>query len=85
MVGPCKPERDELPEDIAPGRFVHLRTDAEDAELVVVPLRDALGGLSAQDVYEVYSAETLPGAVDAGERLACRVGGVPGLDRKSVV
>jgi len=46
MVHVHEPERDELPEHAAPGRFVEIRADAEHRELVVVELRDALAGLA---------------------------------------
>ena len=37
-----KPQRDELPEHAAPGSFVEVGADAEHAELVMIPARDAL-------------------------------------------
>src|SRR6185369_2579576 len=81
VVGTCVAERHQLAEHAAPGRLVQVRADAEHAELGVIPLLDAVGGLAAQHIDEVHGAEALAGAVDARERLARGVGRIPGLRR----
>src|SRR4029079_17240397 len=58
-----------------------VRADAKYTEPVMLPARDALALLAAQHVDQMHGAEPLAGAVDRGERLAGRLGRIPGLRR----
>ena len=60
---------DELADDARPLVARQLLADAEDGELVVVPLEDLLGGVAAQHVDDVADSEPLAGAHNRGERL----------------
>src|SRR5690606_29493643 len=57
-------EGDELAEDAAPRGLVEVGADAEDREVVVLPLLHPVGGAAEKHVDEVHGAEALAGAVD---------------------
>ena len=82
-------ERDQLAQHAAPLHLAQVGADAERAQSLVVKLRDLLGNLAAQHVDQVPGAELLPAllvkAVDARQRLARRLGGVPGGGRVQAV
>ena len=61
--------RHQLADHGAPLLFVELAADAEHGQLVVPELRDALGQAADQHVDQVHGAETLPGAIGAGQQL----------------
>ena len=72
VVDARESHRHQLPEHAAPRRLVDVLADAEHRQLIVLPAGDARAGLAAQHVDQVYCAETLPGAIDRGERLLRR-------------
>ena len=59
--------RHQLADRGAPLLLVELGADAEHGELVVAELRDALGQAADQHVDQMHGAETLPGAIGAGQ------------------
>ncbi len=72
---------DELTEHAAPFGGGKILADAVGAEPVVAEAPDALVLLPAQHVDQIIDAETLAGAVDAGQGLLRGQGGIPGLRR----
>ena len=80
--GPQVAQRDELAQHAAPLGFTHLRADPEGGELLVAALLHLVGDLAAQHVDEVAgavaAAALLAEAVDAAQRLAGGLGGIPG-------
>ena len=77
-VGAKMAHRHQLAEHGAPLLFIELAADAEHRELVMPELRDALGQAADQHIDQVHGAETLPGAIGAGQaafaRRPCRRG-----------
>ena len=70
---------DQLPENAAPLLRVVFAADAESTQRLVAELAHLGGVGTAQYVDQVRGAEALAAAVDTGQRLACGIGGVPGL------
>ena len=80
-----QPARNELTKHRAPRRRVDVRPDAEGREPMVPESTNSIAVPAAQHVDDVARAEALPGAVHARERLACRLGRIPGLRRHDAV
>ena len=76
---------DQLPEHATPLPGVEVAADAIGADRLVPELAHLGGVGAAQHVDHVRRAEALAGAVDAGQRLARGLGGVPGAWRLPAV
>ena len=82
-------QRDQLAQHRAPLGVAHVGANAKGRQRLVVVLTHLVADLAAHHVDQVPGAEALAAvlvkAVDAAERLACRVGGVPGGRRVDAV
>ena len=86
VIGARIAERDQLAEHVAPCGVVEIGADAEDARACRGRIADTRSvSRAAQHVDQVPGAEALAGAVDARQRLARGLGGVPGLRRLQAV
>ncbi len=78
-MGAEKTSGQQVSEDAVPRPAIEIGTDPEGAESVMAELLDALVIAAAQDGDQMTDAKALAAAIDATERLARGVGGVPGF------